>query len=45
MLKDNILIPLIIIVYFLIFIIIPYIVNNYHSKTGGKSKNIKNKIK
>ena len=41
MLKDEILIPLLVIVYFLIFIIIPYIVNNYPLKTGGKSKKIK----
>jgi hypothetical protein len=41
MLKDNILIPLLVVGYFLIFIIIPWIAMNYPSKTGGKSKKIK----
>ncbi len=36
MLKDEILIPLLVIGYFLIFIFIPYIAMNYPFKRGGK---------
>jgi hypothetical protein len=41
MLKDNILIPLLVVGYFLIFIIIPWIAMNYPFQKGGKSKKIK----